>query len=218
MRLYAGMSREFIDDAVHNRIAALLRDAFQRVYRFRPSPSEENSWRNSLSKVSQIFQHGGLLDHGVILEYQLPLTSRRLDCLIAGKDGDGRAEAVIIELKQWSGCEAAYESDLVVTAIGKGKREVLHPSAQVGQYRRYLADTHTAFYEGIEPITLSACSYLHNYEPPANDPLFAAQYQRLLEQAPLFTADDVNPMIAYLRARLERGEGAPILERIERSK
>jgi len=28
MRLYAGMSKDFIDDAVHNRIAAKLNDAF----------------------------------------------------------------------------------------------------------------------------------------------------------------------------------------------
>lgn len=65
MRLYAGMSREFVDHAVHNRIAALLRDAFQSVYRYRPSPSEEHSWRNSLRAVSQVFEHGHLLDHGV---------------------------------------------------------------------------------------------------------------------------------------------------------
>ena len=96
MRLYSGMSREFIDHAVHNRIAALLRDAFQRVYRYRPSPSEENSWRNSLRAVSQVFEHGRLLDHGIILEYQLPLTSLRLDCLISGRNQNGRDEAVII--------------------------------------------------------------------------------------------------------------------------
>lgn len=42
MRLYAGMSREFIDHAVHNRIASLLRDAFERVYRHRPSPGKRN--------------------------------------------------------------------------------------------------------------------------------------------------------------------------------
>ena len=67
VRLYSGMSREFIDHAVHNRIAALLRDAFQRAFRYRPSPSEENSWRNSLRAVSQVFEHGRLLDHGIIL-------------------------------------------------------------------------------------------------------------------------------------------------------
>lgn len=218
MRLYSGMSREFIDHAVHNRIAALLRDAFQRVYRYRPSPSEENSWRNSLRAVSQVFEHGRLLDHGIILEYQLPLTSLRLDCLISGRNQNGRDEAVIIELKQWSGCETASEPDLVRTIVGQAKREVLHPSAQVGQYCHYLTDVHTAFHEGAEPIVLSGCAYLHNYEAEKGDPLFSSQYANLLHKSPVFSADDVDPLTDYLRSRLQRGEGGPVLDRIERSR
>ncbi len=218
MRLYSGMSREFIDHAVHNRIAALLRDAFQRVYRYRPSPSEENSWRNSLRAVSQVFEHGRLLDHGIILEYQLPLTSLRLDCLISGRNNRGRDEAVIVELKQWSGCEAASEPDLVRTIVGQAKREVLHPSAQVGQYCHFLADVHTAFHEGAEPIVLSGCAYLHNYEAEKGDALFSSQYAELLRRSPSFSADDVDPLTEFLRSRLDRGEGKPVLERIEQSR
>ena len=218
MRLYAGMSREFIDHAVHNRIAGLLRDAFHRVYRFRPSPSEENSWRNSLRAVSQVFEHGRLLDHGVILEYQLPLTSLRLDCLITGRDNKGRDEAVIIELKQWSGCKVASEPDLVLTVVGQAIRELLHPAAQVGQYRRYLIDVHTAFHDEVQPVTLSACAYLHNYEAEVDDPLFSSQYEHLLSDAPVFSADDVDPLTDFLWSRLERGEGRPVLDRIERSR
>ena len=69
MRLYAGMSRDFIQDSVHNQIAGKLTDAFLRHFRFRPPPAEINSWRNSLRAVSQVFEAGGLDDHGVILEY-----------------------------------------------------------------------------------------------------------------------------------------------------
>jgi uncharacterized protein len=218
MRLYSGMSREFIDHAVHNRIAALLRDAFQRVYRYRPSPGEENSWRNSLRAVSQVFQHGELLDHGIILEYQLPLTSLRLDCLVSGRNQKGGDEAVIIELKQWSGCEAASEPDLVRTVIGQAKRDVLHPSAQVGQYCHYLSDVHTAFHEGEQPIALSGCAYLHNYEAEKGDALFSSRYGHLLSKSPVFSADDVDPLTKFLRSRLARGEGKPVLDRIERSR
>jgi len=212
------MSREFIDHAVHNRIAALLRDSFQRVYRFRPSPAEENSWRNSLRAVSQVFEHGQLLDHGIILEYQLPLTSLRLDCLISGRNQSGQDEAVIIELKQWSGCEVASEPDLVRTFIGQAKREVLHPSAQVGQYCHFLLDIHTAFHEGTQPIVLSGCAYLHNYEAEKDDALFSSQYAELIRKSPVFSADDVDSLTAFLHARLTRGEGRPVLDRIEQSR
>lgn len=218
MRLYAGMSYEFIEDAVQNRIASKLRDAFQRHYRFAPSEGEEHAWRNSLRAVSQVFQRGNLVDHGVVLEYQLPLTSRRLDCLIAGQDGDGRDEAVIVELKQWSECEATEEPSIVRAVVGGGWRDVLHPAAQVSQYREYLADMHTAFYEGLDPILLSACSFLHNYEARTGDPLFAPQYADVLTAAPVFVAEDVDPLVHYLKRRLDGGKGRPVLDRIEQSR
>ena len=104
MRLYSGSSEQFIQDAIHNQIAEKLKSAFFGHYRYNPSPAEINSWRNSLRSISQIFQHAGLLDHGVLLEYQLPLTSRRLDCMICGRDQQKDDNAVIIELKQWEKC------------------------------------------------------------------------------------------------------------------
>jgi hypothetical protein len=107
MRLYAGMSRNFIDDTVRNQIAGKLQDAFFRHFRFRPPPGEVSSWRNSLRAVAQVFQASDLLDHGVILEYQLPLTSKRLDCLICGRNGEDSDGAVIVELKQWDKCSPA---------------------------------------------------------------------------------------------------------------
>jgi uncharacterized protein len=218
MRLYAGMSAEFIEDAVQNRIASRLRDAFSAHYRFVPSPNEENAWRNSLRALSQVFQKGTLTDHGVILEYQLPLTSRRLDCLIAGQDADSHDEAVIIELKQWSECEETEEPTIVRTFLGGAKRDVLHPSAQVRQYRDYLADMHTAFYEGLDPVALSGCSYLHNYQAQRDDVLFSPRYEDALTDAPIFTADDVDPLVEYLRRRLEAGNGRQVLERVESSR
>ena len=104
MRLYAGMSQNFIHDTVHNQIAGKLSEAFIKHFRYKPSPNEVNSWRNSLRAVSDVFQLAHLDDHGVILEFQLPLTSRRLDCLICGKDRHAHDNAVIIELKQWDRC------------------------------------------------------------------------------------------------------------------
>jgi len=74
MRLYAGTSKQFIEDSVQNQIAEKLRQAFFLYYRFNPSPGEVNSWRNSLRSISQVFEHAELLDHGIILEYQLPMT------------------------------------------------------------------------------------------------------------------------------------------------
>jgi hypothetical protein len=90
MRLYAGSSQQFVMDTIQNQIAGKLRNAFFNYYRFNPSPGEVMSWQNSLRAMSHVFQYAKLMDHGVLLEYQLPLTSRRLDCMITGRDEDRR--------------------------------------------------------------------------------------------------------------------------------
>ncbi|PYS56387.1 MAG: hypothetical protein DMF76_25030, partial [Acidobacteria bacterium] len=80
--------------------------------------AEVNSWNNSLRAVSQVFQTASLLDHGVLLELQLPLTSKRLDCFVTGYDSKKAPNAVIIELKQWSGCKGASGKNEVAAFVG----------------------------------------------------------------------------------------------------
>src|SRR5436190_1322590 len=80
--------------------------------------ADKRSWQNSLRALKDIFQHGNLNDHGIILEYQLPLTSKRLDCLICGKDKKKNDNAVIIELKQWEKCTASESENEVSTFVG----------------------------------------------------------------------------------------------------
>lgn len=132
MRLYSGMSPDFIGATVRNQIADKLGEAFFKYYRYRPSPNEINSWRNSLRAISLVLNHAHLHDHGIILEYQLPMSSKRLDCMICGRNDPGQDNAVIVELKQWDRCEPAEPDKLVSSWIGGSSREVLHPSVQVG--------------------------------------------------------------------------------------
>lgn len=218
MRLYSGTSQQFIQDTTLNQITGKLKLAFFDYFRFNPSPGEINSWRNSLRATSQLFQYANLMDHGVMLEYQLPLTSRRLDCIICGRDKSYKDNAVIIELKQWDKCEMACGENEVITYIGGAKREVLHPSVQVKQYQTYLQDTHTAFYADINPVALSSCTYLHNYEYDPKDVVFSHKFEEALKRCPLFTADDVNKLADYLIKKLNSGQGIDVLKRIEESK
>ncbi len=201
MRLYAGSSRQFIQDTTLNQIAGKLKAAFFYQYRYNPAPQELNSWRNSLRAVSQVFEFAGLIDHGIILEYQLPMSSRRLDCLITGRDDQADDNAIIIELKQWDKCRHSDGEREVITPLGFSDREVLHPSVQVGQYKTYLEDTHTAFYEGTSPINLSACSYLHNYSFAENDVLLEEKFKETIGKFPVFSQDDVEVLTAYLEAK-----------------
>jgi len=215
MRLYSGSSIQFLDDTIHNEIGDKLKESFFQYFRYYPSPNEVQSWRNSLRAVSQVFDYSGLNDNGVILEYQLPQTSKRLDCMITGRDQSGSDRAVIIELKQWEKCTASDGENEVSTWVGKAYRELLHPSVQVGQYKMYLQDLHPAF-DGKDSIKLDAVSYLHNYSPVENDELLVAKFSEKIKNNPLFCADDVDPFSNYLKDKLSAGGGLPILERVEK--
>ena len=101
MRLYAGSTTDFVLDATQNRVARRLESAFLAHYRYNPSHGEVRSWEESLARLGLVISAARLEDHGIFLEYQLPLTSRRLDALITGEDSQGAQNAVIVELKQW---------------------------------------------------------------------------------------------------------------------
>ncbi len=218
MQLYAGSSSDFIQSAAQNQIADRLQRAFERHYRYRPSPAEVGSWRNSLRAMSQVMTDAELNDHGVFLEYQLPLTSKRLDCMVMARDRTGRDQAVIVELKQWDRSFETEGVDLVRTFTGGGVRDVLHPSRQVGQYQEYLEGTQTAFHEGETPVALSSCSYLHNYHLVEDDPLRAEKHAAILGKFPLYSADDFDPLCAFLTDRLAAGDGMDVLRRVEAGK
>jgi hypothetical protein len=123
------------------------------------------SWQNSLMALSMLVDQAELNDHGVILEYQLGNTSRRLDAMLTGHSPTSAENAVVVELKQWSdGTIGPSEADnSVVLAIGSRTRRVFHPSVQVGGYQQWLLDNHSVFYE-TDAVTLAAVSYLHNLQ------------------------------------------------------
>jgi hypothetical protein len=218
LRLYSGSSKQFIEDAYQNRIAEKLRLSFIEQVGHNPTQQEVNSWKNSLRATSMVFEHAHLTDNGVILEYQLPQSSYRLDCMICGKDNAGKDKAVIMELKQWDRCKKSDGENEVLTWVGGSERETLHPSVRVGQYRVYLEDAHTAFHEGPDPIQLNACAYLHNYPYDPQDVLFDGKFREVVLRNPVFTMDDVPRLETFLVDWVGAGQGLEILQRVEESK
>jgi hypothetical protein len=206
------MTTDFVSDATHNRIAERLRTAFFDYFRYEPGPSEVNSWQNSLRAMSDVVELASLDDHGIVVELQLPLSSKRLDCLLTGHDGGGKARAAVVELKQWTAVEPSSIEDCVTVFVGGRKRDVLHPSAQVGGYQRYLLDVHTAFSEGS--IGLAACGFAHNATFRKGDELWADTHRGILGRWPLFAGDQVDAFADFLNRQLDGGDGRPVLDEV----
>ena len=212
MHLYSGVTMDFVADATRNRIAGKLKEAFFEYFRYEPAPSEVHSWQNSLRAMSDVVQVAVLEDHGIVVELQLPLSSKRLDCMLTGRDEGDRGQAVVVELKQWERADPSPVEDCVSVFVAGHMRDVLHPSAQVGGYERYLLDVHTAFNGG--DVGLTACGFAHNSRFDQEAELWSETHSRLLERWPLFAGDQVDQFADYLNTQLVNGDGRPVLEEV----
>jgi hypothetical protein len=212
VELYRGLTGELISDGLNNKLATRLGEAFFSHYRYKPPTSEVKSWQNSLARVGFVLQGAGMLDHGVVLEYQLPQSSRRLDMLLTGRDEQHRDQALVVELKQWDAAQPSSVEDCVVTYVGGGLRDVLHPSCQVLRYRQYLQDFHAAFDDGA--VGLSACAYLHNLTYRSDDELYATRHAHLLAECPAFAGDQTTQLIEFMGRRIGMRDHGEVLNRI----
>lgn len=216
MQLYAGTSKDFITDATRNGIARKLQLAFLDAFHYRPSNQEVMSWQNSLFQMAFALQQGNFTDHGVLLEYQLPLTSRRLDCMVTGHDVGGQPYSVIVELKQWSDVEASNAEDCVTTWVAGNKKDVLHPSRQVGQYEEYLRDMHSVFVRG--EVGLRSCAFLHNLTFNPADEIYSPRHAHALKMFPVFSGDQREQLLSYMGDHLGGGNGEKVLDQVLKSK
>jgi len=86
MRLYSGTSTNFIALNVNNQIADLLKEEFFKQFGYKPSQSEVMSWRNSFFRLTDILERANITEQGIMVEYKLPLSGKRIDVIICGKD------------------------------------------------------------------------------------------------------------------------------------
>lgn len=214
MILYQGSIEQFRNDVMQNRIADRAADKFYTHYNRRPGDSEYRSWGNSLTILNNSFQYADLKDNHILIEYELPYSSQRIDVLLFGKSLDSQDNVVILELKQWSNPNV-YDCDSdgnVIVDFGKFRKEQPHPSLQVQGYYFHLKDFIRLFSE-IDAPTLSASTYAHNYSKKVNTGLLSDKFNSVIKQFPLFTKEDAIELSHYLKKKLQGGGGLQLYER-----
>jgi uncharacterized protein len=220
MQLFSGIADEFIERTNDSTLPQTLEHNFARFMGHRPSTSEVRSWQNSLFHLATTLRQAEVDEAGVIIEYRLPASSKRLDAMIVGPGADAADRAVIVELKQWScGFRSGIEDCVVLDDAGRTGYH-LHPSSQAAQYAEYLRGYHTAFYGagGLQPLPLLACSFLHNANSRTCGELLDPEFASLLAESPLFTADMRDQLGQFVHDKVGVGDGREALERVLNSK
>ncbi len=213
MRLYEGTIKEFSGDVIHNRIADMLRDNFLAYYRRTPSDSEYRSWQQSLNFLNNAVTYSELSVNKIIVEYELPYSTRRIDVLVFGKNNSNRDSVVLMELKQWSNAhvyDCENEGNIILDFFGK--REVAHPCLQVEGYHFDLQDFLLVF-SNEDSVQLNSCTYCHNYSKQKENILSLPKFHRFTKTFPLFLKEDVRELGLYLQERLKNSDGLEVFNR-----
>lgn len=217
MILFQGTAKEFVDITETNQIVPRLEVIFREKLGRKIPPAEIGAYTNSLPYMGRVVRRSGIADDcGILVEYIIPLTSNRIDFLIAGEDNEGNKNFVIIELKQWQSAEATGSDSVVRTFLGGGIREMTHPSYQANSYKLFLSDFNENIANGS--IRAYACACLHNYAQKIPEPLTESQYAGIVNEAPIYFRDDQEKLESFLLKYVNKGNGTDILYQIDSGK
>ncbi|MFD2640198.1 DNA/RNA helicase domain-containing protein [Piscibacillus salipiscarius] len=216
MIVYEASKEEFLTHVDKDELVSHILDQFE-LKLGRTSESEIRSWDNSMLHMYRVLNDQSIPnDAGVAIEFKIPYTSKRVDFLLSGHDGDNDS-VVIVELKQWSEVEKVEGKEAIVkTAINRGFREVTHPSYQAWSYAVLIED----YNENVQDqyIQLKPCSYLHNYRKQQDDPLTDDYYEYYLNLAPVYAKGDVEKLRNFIKKYIKHGDNKEILYQIEQGK
>ncbi|MEU6997241.1 DUF2075 domain-containing protein [Nonomuraea sp. NPDC046570] len=175
-----------------------------------PSPSEIRSWGRSLPALARDLADAGLHEVEMLVEYKLPLTSKRADVVLAGvHPRTGEDSYVVVELKQWTRAEPSDLGEHLVIVEGMPGGETLNPAEQVRRYCEYMRD-----FLGVlrnRPDAVYGAAYLHNAMDLDVDGL---SDQVRDEYSRLFTKQRRGDFLRYLGERLAGKPGAGAADRL----
>ena len=168
-----------------------------------PSAGEVRSWNASLPTLTNDLISFGLGNVEVLVEHQLPLSSKRVDAVLAGQHPEtGKPSYVLVELKQWSHADLYEENPNMVMIDAYGPRPLSHPMEQVAGYRDYMLD----FLPGLEGCEnqLVGVAYLHNATESGIVDLRGTQDSKSIR---MFTGERKSDFMDFLKMHLDPAAG-----------
>lgn len=208
MIVYHASKKGFINDVFNGTIADDIDHAFLIHLGRHTSSNEKLSWKNSMMHMYKVINTSDIPDNSTIaIEYQIPLTSKRIDFIISGVDDNQRSNIVIIELKQWEQAKLSSKSGIIQTRFQHGESETAHPSYQAWSYAYMLQNYNETVRE--QNIQLLPCAFLHNYQ---EDHIISNEcYTEYIIKAPLFLKSDARKLQEFIKRHIKYGSKEDIV-------
>ncbi|MBP5091324.1 MAG: DUF2075 domain-containing protein [Bacilli bacterium] len=205
MLVYHESKARFDEDVLNGNIADAIKRALLEKGINDQNEAEYNAWNNSMQFMELALQDPLIPgDCDVTIEYQVPLTSKRVDFIISGSDEEGEDNVIIIELKQWTTAKKVndIERHTVRTFVAQKERDVAHPSYQAYSYKVHIMNYAEA---ASDPhLHLLPCAFCHNFReedrPVLEDPIYAPW----IKQAPLFLKHDLQKLRSFIASKIRK--------------
>lgn len=205
MLAYSKTYDDFCRDINGGIIVSQIQSALNRSF----SESEKKAFRVSLSSVKNALSNVSIPSRAQVgLELTVPLTSKRIDFIIAGEDENEQKNVVIVELKQWEQVQHTDMSDIVLL----GTEERVHPSWQAFSYGTTISN----FNEYIEenPVNIYTCCFLHDYKTEYTDEIKNEVYAEGLGKAPAFISDEWVKFANFIGGKIKKESKVNLLYEI----
>ena len=217
MIIYENTRGGFINDIRSGGIAVKVENAFELHGIHHNNDAEFRAWANSLLYMRNVLDDDAIPeDISLAIEYQIPLTSKRVDFLLAGKDENGADNVVVVELKQWEDSGITSRPDVVTAFTGGSNRAVCHPSYQAFSYAKIIEN----FNEVVDRnnIRMRPCAYLHNYREENRAHIYNDLYREAVSVAPVFLQEDVAKLREFIKTYIKKKDGIDLLMKIDHGK
>ncbi len=217
MIVYEATKSQFLDHILNDQLTMEIYNNYRKKIG-KTSKNEIRSWDNSMQYMYKVLQTDEIPEEaGVAIEYKVPTTSKRIDFILTGMDGQGNDSVVIVELKQWESAELVREKDgIVKTRFSHGMVETSHPSYQAWSYASLIENYNESVQTG--DVNLYPCAYLHNYVLEESDDLINEHYRPYLEKAPVYAKGDVLKLREFIKRYVRFPDQKKILYKIENGK
>ena len=205
MIVYEDSKRCFVEDIKSNCIADKITAKIRERGINAGHEREYISWQNSLQFMRNIVDDNDIDDEvRIAIEYNIPLTSKRVDFIICGADASNNDNVVVVELKQWQKAEVVADDMhyCVKTFVGRNNRIVCHPSYQAYSYACFIRNYSQKVLD--DGINLIPCAYLHNYDPDFKQTLSNSIYKEWVSEAPFFIRNETEQFSAFVKKYVTR--------------
>lgn len=217
MIIYSGTKNTINKDIIEGSLALKVEHGFEEKLHEHAGEGEFRAWQNSLLMMNKVLQSTNLSDDvEVAVEFQIPLTSKRVDFMIAGLNESGEKHVVVVELKQWQQAQRTSREGLVLTYLNGTKRAVTHPSYQAYSYAKTIENFNATAQD--ENIDLFPCAYLHNYKWEFRDELSNGLYSEIVHKAPFYIKDEEDCLQKFIERYICKADQDKILYQIDNGK